>query len=248
VKIVTLASRPELAGKLYDFPGAWPTFMREDPTSNLYYTDAATAYPEFVMLALDGDDVVARSFSVPFAWQGDPAGELPAGGWDWVIQQSCHTRFAGTTPNQVSAIEIAIQVDRRGTGLAAQMLDAMRANVTRLGFTDLIAPVRPNGKPDFPDEPIETYASRTRDDGLLFDPWLRVHVRAGGRVLNCATNSMTIPGTLNQWRSWTGLPFDRAGSVHVPGALVPVLCQPEHDYAVYVEPNVWVHHRLIAPA
>jgi hypothetical protein len=23
-----------------------------------------------------------------------------------------------------------------------------------------------------------------------------------------------------------------------------VLCAAEHDYGVYVEPNVWVHHRL----
>jgi hypothetical protein len=25
---------------------------------------------------------------------------------------------------------------------------------------------------------------------------------------------------------------------------VPVQCSVEHDYAVYVEPGVWVHHRL----
>jgi hypothetical protein len=30
----------------------------------------------------------------------------------------------------------------------------------------------------------------------------------------------------------------------VPGALVPVQCSVEHDYAVYVEPGVWVHHKL----
>lgn len=33
-------------------------------------------------------------------------------------------------------------------------------------------------------------------------------------------------------------------SVEVPGALVPVTCVPEHDYAVYVELNVWMRHRL----
>jgi hypothetical protein len=42
----------------------------------------------------------------------------------------------------------------------------------------------------------------------------------------------------------TGLPFDELGPVAVPGALVPVQCSVEHDYAVYVEPAVWVHHRL----
>jgi hypothetical protein len=116
-------------------------------------------------------------------------------------------------------------------------------NAARLGYTELVAPVRPNTKAD-PDEPMASYAFRTRGDGLPVDPWLRVHVRAGGRILNVAPTSMTISGTLAQWREWTGLAFDASGPVHVPGALVPVLCAAEHDYAVYVEPNVWVYHSL----
>jgi hypothetical protein len=31
---------------------------------------------------------------------------------------------------------------------------------------------------------------------------------------------MVITGTLEEWRTWTGLPFDRPGQVEVPGALV----------------------------
>lgn len=30
----------------------------------------------------------------------------------------------------------------------------------------------------------------------------------------------------------------------MPGALVPVQVQAEHGIAVYVEPNVWMHHDL----
>jgi hypothetical protein len=246
VRIVALAEEPELAERVYDFPSVWPTFMTKDPISDLYYADVVAAFPEYVMLAVDGDDVVARSFTAPFAWDGDPDTDLPAGGWDWVVKQHCITRFSGATPTIASAIEIAVQVERRGTGLAALMLDAMRKNVTRLGFRDLLAPVRPNGKPSFPDEPITSYAFRVRDDGLPYDPWLRVHVRAGGRIIRPAETSMTIAGTLAEWREWTGLPFGTAGPVYVPDALVPVQCDPEHGYAVYVEPNVWVHHRLAA--
>ena len=57
---------------------------------------------------------------------------------------------------------------------------------------------------------------------------------------------MVIPGTLDEWHTWTGLPFGESAPVVVPGALVPVQCSVEHDYAVYVEPAVWVHHRLQA--
>ena len=124
------------------------------------------------------------------------------------------------------------------------MLAAMRDNVKRLGFQDLVAPVRPNRKHLVPDMPIGEYAALVRDDGLPQDPWLRVHVRAGGRIVGTCKRAMVIPGTLPEWRSWTGLPFSEPGPVVVPGALVPVQCSPEHDYAVYVEPAVWVHHRL----
>jgi hypothetical protein len=243
LQTVTLAERPDLADAVWAFPSAWAPFMYEDPTANLYYTDAVEAYPEFVMLGLDGDEVVARSFSVPFTWDGDP-GELPEGGWDWVIRRAVYDRLAGRTGNLVSALEITIQVERRGTGLAALMLGAMRRNVARLGFTDLVAPVRPNGKPNHPDEPMSVYCGRTRPDGLPEDPWLRVHVRAGGRITRIATTSMTIPGTLSQWREWTGLAFDEPGPVYVPGGLVPVICAPDQDTATYVEPNVWVHHKV----
>jgi hypothetical protein len=57
-------------------------------------------------------------------------------------------------------------------------------------------------------------------------------------------NSTTIAGSLADWRTWTGLPFDASGPVRVPGALVPVHCDVDQDVAVYVEPNVWVHHPL----
>jgi hypothetical protein len=46
------------------------------------------------------------------------------------------------------------------------------------------------------------------------------------------------------WRRWTGLPFDTTGGVEVPGVLVPVRCEAERGYAVYVEPTVWMRHTV----
>jgi hypothetical protein len=55
---------------------------------------------------------------------------------------------------------------------------------------------------------------------------------------------MVIPGTPANWREWTGQPFDATGPVRVPQALTPVHCDVEAGHVVYVEPNVWVHHRV----
>ncbi len=220
----------------------------EDPIARLYFSDVRIAHPEYGLIAYDAgtpDQAVARAFCVPFAWDGDPAlGELPADGWDGVIWRSARDRQIGQKPNLVSALEITVPADLQGTGLSGKMLAAMRDNVKRVGFKDLVAPVRPNRKHLVPDMPIEAYAALVREDGMPQDPWLRVHVRAGSRIVATCKRAMVIPGTLDEWRSWTGQPFDESGPVVVPGALVPVQCSVEHDYAVYVEPAVWVHHQL----
>ena len=55
---------------------------------------------------------------------------------------------------------------------------------------------------------------------------------------------MTITGTLAEWSRWTEMVFDGSGEAEVKGALVPMLVSVEQNYGVYVEPNVWVRHRL----
>lgn len=240
LQISVLAERPELAAGLWDMPNSWPEFMRHDPIGGLYYAHVETRFAEFVLVAQDdAGEVVAGAYSVPFVL-GDDA--LPDNGWDFVIRNGLMASLRGQEPDAISAVEIAVRPDRQGTGLSGRMLAAMRENAARRGFARLLAPVRPNGKAD-PDEPMSAYAARVRDDGLPVDPWLRVHVRAGGRIEKVAPRSMVIPGTVEEWREWTGLPFDRTGPVHVPHALAPVHCDVEHGVATYVEPNVWVVHR-----
>ena len=249
LRIATIAERPAMKSRFVNEEAEpWPAFMNEDPFAWLYFSDVRIAHPEYGLIAYHADtpdEAVARAFCVPFAWDGDPAlGELPVDGWDGVIWRSARDRQIGQKPNMVSALEITVPTDLQGTGLSGKMLAAMRDNVKRLGFKDLVAPVRPNRKHQVPDMPIEEYAALVREDGMPQDPWLRVHVRAGGQIVGTCKRAMVIPGTLDEWRSWTGLPFDESGPVVVPGALVPVQCSVEHDYAVYVEPGVWVHHRL----
>jgi hypothetical protein len=60
---------------------------------------------------------------------------------------------------------------------------------------------------------------------------------------------MQITGTVAQWEAWTGLSMPDSGDYVVPGALVPITVDQPRDEGRYVEPNVWMHHRLqpIAP-
>ncbi|UQX04885.1 N-acetyltransferase [Streptomyces sp. RerS4] len=224
---------------------SWPEFSVNDALGWLLYPRMVAEFPDHVWIATEGDEVIARAFSLPFALHTEArGGVLPANGWDAVLMWAFSDQRRGVEPDTVSAIEISVATDRQGEGLSARMLAAMRESVRAAGFAELVAPVRPSGKPAEPDTPMAEYAYRTREDGLPYDPWLRVHVRAGAVIDSVAPLSMTVSGSLAQWREWTGLPFDTAGPVQVPGALVPVHCEPERGYAVYVEPNVWVRHPL----
>ncbi|NRQ39762.1 N-acetyltransferase [Nonomuraea sp. NN258] len=244
LRITSLAERPELGAALWRMDNTWAPFMLEDPISDLYYGAVTTAYADHVLVADDDREpgrLVARGFMVPYRTDKDP---LPLNGWDGVVKAGWLTRERGHEPDRVSALEITVRRDLLGTGLSPLMLSAMREHAAKLGFAELVAPVRPSAKHLEPRTPMSEYAFRTRPDGLPEDPWLRVHVRAGGRIVKVAPRSMTVAGTLAEWRGWTGLPFDRTGDVEVPGALRPVRCDVEHDHAVYVEPNVWVSHPL----
>jgi GNAT superfamily N-acetyltransferase len=220
--------------------------MQQDLVGHALFGRFPESFPEFTLIATDpAGEVVARAESVPFTLH-DPerGGTLPDRGWDQVQVWAFYDQRRGVEPDTVSAIEVAVRADRQGRGLSALMLNAMRSNAKARGFAELVAPVRPTAKHDEPTTPTTEYARRTRPDGLPVDPWLRTHVRAGGIIEAVAPASMTMSGSLGQWRQWTGLPFDREGWVEVPEALVPVRCSIEHDYAVYVEPNVWVRHVL----
>ncbi len=209
----------------------------------MYYTPRTiTRFGDYVLACQDATGpMIASAYSIPIYL---PHGEsLPADGWDGAIRRGLLDEGA---PNAVCALEISVAPKNQGHGLSARMLAELSSNAARLGYDQLVVPLRPNGKKDI-HEPLATYVRRTGSDGLPVDPWLRVHVRAGGVIENVAQRSMVIPGTLQEWRAWTGRPFDRTGPVDVPGALMPVWCDFEHNAAVYTEPNIWVRHLLQGP-
>jgi GNAT superfamily N-acetyltransferase len=242
VEIVTVAERPELLDAMYAMPKSWPTFMYHDPVARLM-SRLPTSFPDLQFAALDGDEVVGIVVAASFAWDGELA-SLPDRGWDAILEQVFHDEDDGRTPTAATLLEAAVRPTKQGSGLSARLLTGVRDRCAALGFGSLFGPVRPSHKSLEPTVPIADYVVRRRPDGLLADPWLRVHERLGAHIVKIAPTSMTISGTLAQWRDWSGLPFDVSGDVVVPGALVPVHASVEHDHAVYVEPNVWMQHRL----
>jgi GNAT superfamily N-acetyltransferase len=240
--LVSYAERPDLVEPAGEFNTVvWPEFMHHDEIVHRYWHLLDGAWPGFQLVLLDANgEIAATNNSAPIAWDGTDDG-LPDG-WDRQLERSAEQHAAGVPPNTLGAIQIVVDPDRRGTGLAGVMVSAMRANARAHGFGHVIACVRPTDKHRFPLIPIEDYAFWTRADGEPFDAWIRLHVRLGARIVRGSPRAMLQRGTVAEWTEWTGLEFPGSGSYVVPLAAAPVTIDRVADSGDYFDPNVWVVH------
>jgi hypothetical protein len=224
---------------------SWPEFMLHDPVANENWHELFDRFGEYQFGLFDtqNDRLAAIGNSLPFHWD-QPLEQLPERGWDWVFQAAVEAHQNGREPNIQSAIQINIHPDYQSKGLSTNMVKAMRRIGQAKGFRYLVAPVRPNQKSKYPLISIDDYVRWTNEEGLPFDAWLRVHARAGAKIIKPCHEAMTIPGSRADWEEWTGLKFPQTGSYHIPGALNPMKMDVEKDEGVYVEPNVWMVHTL----
>jgi hypothetical protein len=179
---------------------------------------------------------------MPLAWDGTDA-DLPES-WDEQVLRSASDLDAGRPPTALGAMLIVVGRSQRGGGLSGVMLGAMQAAGRASAYWAVIACVRPTEKHRYPLTPIERYADWVRPDGLPFDPWIRLHVRLGGRIVRAAPQSMRIRGSVADWERWTGLTFPDSGPYIVPTATSPVTIDLGQDEGVYFDQNVWVVHDL----
>ncbi len=204
----------------------WPQFLLHDPLSNQHWHRLFDEFGEFQFVAVEEGVLLAEGCAIPVA------------GMPHAWRQAFLTEGE---PDRLCAIQVLIEPAQQRRGLARPMLEHMSGLARERGW-ELVAPVRPTWKERYPLASIESYARWRREDGLLFDPWLRTHERLRAEVLGTADEAMRIPGTIAHWQEWTGMWFPESGAYVVPGALVPVEIDVERDEGLYVEPCVWMRH------
>lgn len=218
----------------------WPPFMHQDPVAIKYWGRLYSDFAEWQTPLMDGDTLVGMGNTVPFYYD-DSLEDLPDTGWDWAMETAMEQK--GLTPNTLIGLQIMIAPEYQGKGLSGHFITNFKALCKERGLKQIAIPVRPTHKHRYPLTSIHNYVKWTTDEGLPFDPWLRVHVRAGGTIIKPCTEAMTISGTIAEWESWTDMTFPESGDYIIPHALNPVKMNCEKDQGIYIEPNVWtVHH------
>ena len=204
----------------------------------LHYSALLDEYPEYQMCLFDEDAgyPVAAANCVPIYCDGVDA--LPPEGWDWVVESAAGR--SGQPANMLGALAISVPAVHRNKGYARVMINAMLDLVAKKNLQGLVAPVRPSAKAKHPEVSIEDYITWTDDRGRMFDPWLRSHLAAGGRLVRPCKRSMVVEEHIAFWETWTKRQFDQTGNYLLDGALTPVHIDLESQRGRYEEPNVWV--------
>lgn len=222
------------------FVEEWPEFIFHDEGVTPYRERRVEYFRDWEFYLVSEDRLIAGCWGVPIAWDGAVA-DLP-GGFTDSLGRAVTSYEENVVPNTFVLMAAAVRSDEQGRGHAGRVITAIRDHAVANGLSQVIAPVRPTLKSSYPLIPIDTFMTWTRADGLPLDPWLRTHVRLGASLLAPAPASQTMTGTVEDWETWTKMPFPSTGTYTIPDGLTTLAINRESNTGLYIEPNIWLRH------
>jgi hypothetical protein len=241
--VSTAAERPDLweqAQREDLFHDLWPEYNHHGVHTATYFGALFPRFADFQALFVDerSSRLVARGRTIPFRWDGSLK-DLPEG----IDALGLRAVEENVEPTALCALAAEVAKTAQGSGMSSLVVATMIGLASAHRLRPLAAPVRPSQKHRYPLTPIDRYVQWRRSDGLPFDPWVRVHVRRGARILRTAPDSMHIVAPVEDWEAWTGMSFPEEGDYVFPGGLAPL--RVSGGQADYWEPNVWVAHDVM---
>jgi len=226
--------------------GIYPKFMGYDSIMNDNWGDLFENFPEYQLTFINGKDIIGIANSIPYFWD-KPLDSLPEEGWDWALVKGLKDREINVTPNTLSGLQIVVVRKHRNKGISTDIIQELIRLAQQKGFRHITIPVRPTLKSNYPNVPMEEYIKWKNEDGLPFDPWIRQHIKIGGRIIKICHKAMHISGTIFEWEQWTGIHFPDSDEYIVQGALTPITIDCKRKLGEYIEPNVWIVHDINLP-
>lgn len=245
LSVTTCADAPELFEASVGLENdTWDrlSFLDFTAAHHAHYDELLELFPDcrLCMVDMETGELVATGMCVPL--RVEPGTDLPHEGWDWIVDTASAQR--GRRANVMGALSISVPQQHRHRGFARDMINAMRALAVTKRHAQVIAPVRPSAKCQHPFVNMDDYIAWSDDRGRIFDPWLRSHVAVGGEIVGVCDRSMVVEQSLDFWKPWTGRDLEESGLIPFDGALSPLQVDRAAGIGRYVEPNVWVAHRV----
>ena len=221
----------------------WPKFMQHDKIVNKHWSSLYSDFSYFQFALFDDEKLLGIGNSIPLNWH-QPFSDLPDCGLDWAMEKANDDFRMNLASNILVGVQILINPEYQNQGLSYKMLDIMKDIADKNGLTNVALPVRPTLKSKYPLIPMDDYIYWVNNDGLPFDPWIRVHIKAGGKIINTCNKSMEISGTILEWEEWTNTKIQTSGDYIIDKALIPIRVDTVKNTGKYIEPNVWIVHEV----
>lgn len=224
------------------FAEGFPEFIDGDKEVKKYIARVRESFTHYdVMLIDEADEPAATGWGVPIGWSGDVS-ELPTC-FAEVLRRCLEDLENSSVVDTLVIGGAVVHPTLKGRGIAEELIQVLIEIAIDHELTKVIAPVRPTQKHVYPLMDIDAFVAWQRADTMPWDPWLRLHVRLGGRIIGVAHQAQTMTATVSRWEEWTGLEFPVSGDYIIPKGMSPLRIDRAADVGTYVEPNVWVRHR-----
>lgn len=228
------------------FEQAYPKFLTHDVLADPNSLGLFEIYPEFQFGLVEATTqrMIAQGSCLPLAWESCFE-ELPDEGCDWALAKGLQDREKKCQPNALCAVSISILPEYRGKSLSQYIIGYMKELARSYGLSSLIMAARPSLKHLYPLTPIERYITWQDENGLPFDPWLRVNVRQGASIAGICSKSTTITDTIAGWETRVGMRFPETGEYIIPGGLASLKIDYANNLGTYIESNIWLTYNLL---
>lgn len=225
----------------YAISKAFPPILQHSKVFAQYWKHIEQYFPEQQLFLVNSDQQLIGFFNtIPFHFD-QPLTDLPNNGWDWMVKKGIHDFESGQSPNALGGLQVIITKEFLGKGYSKVIIQEGKQRLKANGIQRLIIPIRPIFKHQFPHMEMKEYMAMTQE-GQIYDPWIRTHLKGGAEILKVCSHSMHVEGDLKFWEALQEKSIFQTGEHLIKGALNPVYIDVQKNYGEYWEENIWIHY------
>ena len=170
-----------------------------------------------------------------------PIGELPNDGWDWMIEKGVKDFENDIQANFLGGLQIIVNKKHLSKGYSKHLIAAAKDLMIKHSYQHFAIPIRPTLKHEYPEMDMTEYVNFKKEQ-VIFDPWIRTHMKQGAKFISVCENSMNVQGDIPFWQKLVLKPITNSGTYIIKGALSPINISIENNKGEYREANIWIYY------
>jgi len=220
---------------------AFPPIIAESKVIKNNWHKLENYFPEYQQLLLSSnDELIGFMNTVPFRFEDDLS-DLPDRGWDWMFEKGIADFETHLSANYLGGLQVIVRKEYQGQGYSKKILNHAKSILRPSTLQKLVIPIRPTRKQEYPSMEMLDYL-KLQEDGKLFDPWIRTHLKGGAEIIKVCNQSMIMTGDIKFWEIMINQELPKSGRYRLEGGLNLVTIDVANNRGSYIEPNIWIKY------